>query len=101
MYVPKISTYKGEPYLKLQEFTQSCEHMYKTQPVTYWSIKDQVMLAKKNFQDFPCNTWYREYPIGINHNYTWEEFKQFLLNDLSPSNIRSQDIFRDYKNICQ
>ena len=101
LYVPKIPTYKGESYLKLQEFTRACEHMYETRPVTYRSVKDQVMLTKGNLQDSPRNAWYREYPTGIDHNYTWEEFKRFLLNDLSPSNIRSQDVFRDYKSIRQ
>ena len=75
LYMLKIPTYKDESYLKLQEFIQACEHMYETWPMTYQSIKDQVMLAKRNFQDFPRNAWYREYPMGINHNYTWEEFK--------------------------
>ncbi|MCJ1266315.1 hypothetical protein MMC22_006198 [Lobaria immixta] len=101
LYVPKIPMYKDESYLKLQEFIRVCEHMYKTQLVIYWSIKDQVMLAKSNLQDFLCNAWYKKYPMGINHNYTWEKFKQFLLNDLSPYNIRSQDVFWDYKGIRQ
>ena len=39
--------------------------------------------------------------MEINYNYTWEEFKQFLLNDLSLSNIHSQDVFWDYKSIRQ
>ena len=101
LYMLKIPTYKGEFYLKLQEFTQVYEHMYETRPVTYRNVKDQVMLTKSNLQDSLYNAWYREYPIGINHNYTWKKFKQFLLNDLSPSNIHSQDVFWDYKGICQ
>lgn len=36
--------------------------------------------------------------MGINYNYIWEEFKQFLL---SLSNISSQNVFWDYKDICQ
>ena len=75
LYVPKISTYKGKSYLKLQKFIWAYEHMYETQPVTYQSVKDQVMLAKSDPQGSLCNAWYREYLIGINHNYTWEEFK--------------------------
>lgn len=59
LYVPKIPIYKGESYLKLQEFTRACEHMYETRPVTYRSVKDQVMLAKGNLQDSPRNAWYR------------------------------------------
>ena len=49
LYVPKIPMYKGESYFKLQELTRACEYMYKTRPMTYQSIKDQVMLAKGNF----------------------------------------------------
>ena len=75
LYMPKIPTYKNESYLKLQEFTRAYEHMYETWPVTYRSIKDQIMLAKRNLQDFSRNAWYKKYPMGINHNYTWEEFK--------------------------
>ena len=55
LYVPKILTYKNKSYLKLQEFTRACEHIYKTQLVTYQSVKDQVILAKGNFQDFLHN----------------------------------------------
>lgn len=70
LYVPKILIYKSESYLKLQKFIRACKHMYEMRPVTYWSVKDQVMLAKGNLQNFPCNAWYKEYPMGINHNYT-------------------------------
>lgn len=38
---------------------------------------------------------------GIGPLYTLEEFKRFLLNDLRPSNIRSQDVFREYRGIRQ
>ena len=38
--MPKILMYKGESYLKLQEFTQACEHIYETQPVTYRGVKN-------------------------------------------------------------
>ena len=75
LYVPKIPTYKGECYFKLQEFTRAYKHMYETWPVTYRSIKNQIILAKGNLQDFSCNVWYREYPMEINYNYTWEKFK--------------------------
>lgn len=101
LYVLKIPTYKSESYLKLQKFIWTYEHMYEMRPVTYRSVKDQVMLAKSNLQDFPCNAWYKKYPMGINPNYTWEKFKQFLLNDLNPSNICSQNVFWDYKSIHQ
>ena len=57
LYVPKISIYKSKSYLKLQEFTRAYEHMYKTQPVTYRSVKDQIILAKRNLQDSPYNAW--------------------------------------------
>ena len=75
LYVSKIFTYKGKSYFKLQKFTQAYKHIYETWPVTYQNIKNQVMLAKKNLQDSLRNAWYRKYPIEINHNYTWEEFK--------------------------
>ena len=39
LYVPKIPTYKGESYLKLQEFIWTCEHMYEMRPVTYQMLQ--------------------------------------------------------------
>lgn len=51
LYVPKIPTYRGGFYQKLQEFVRACEHMYETRPIKYRSVKGRVMLAKGNLQE--------------------------------------------------
>src|SRR5437773_2834650 len=38
---------------------------------------------------------------GETDNYTWEQFKEFLLNDLSPPIIRQTDASRRYKTVRQ
>ncbi len=99
--VPLVKAYSGSNYSAYQSFIRSCEHVFRTRPVTYRKDVDKVLYGIGALEGNPSTTWYRHEEKFGRLDMSWDSFKTFLLDDLFPPEIRLRDVHKKYREAKQ
>lgn len=99
--VPMVKAYSGSNYAAYQSFIRSCEHVFRTRPVTYRKDVDKVLYGIGALEGNPSTTWYRHEEKFGRLDMSWDTFKTFLLDDLFPPEIRLRDVHKKYREAKQ
>jgi transposase InsO family protein len=93
--------YSGTNHREYLEFIRGCEQVFETRPTHYRFAADRVLYARGLLRGDPQNAWYRKEEREGRFNISWEEFKDFLLDELKPASLREVDVVRKYRSAQQ
>ena len=98
---PQPSFYGGEGRGALKTFCRTCEQQFLVNPELYSSEQKKVLMAQGFLTGDVADAWERLGRAGGQAEMTWERFKDFLLDELSPATLRGIDVGRKWNDARQ
>jgi hypothetical protein len=93
-----LHTYKGESYKGWKDFTRGWDRVFEAQPWTYNSHRSRIVVVASYLRDTPSDLWEQE---KKNKYYRWDNFKQWLRDQITSKEAREQDAFEGLGELRQ
>jgi hypothetical protein len=98
---PQPSFYGGEGRGSLKTFCRTCEQQFRVNRDLYYDDSKKITLAQGFLTGEVADAWERRTQNEEQTEMTWEQFKGFLLDELSPATLRGIDVGQKWNEARQ
>jgi hypothetical protein len=93
--------YKGAKQHDLNTFVRECQGAFDIRPLTYALDKDKILYAQGFLDGTPAEDWARRRVSAKLETLSWQDFVDFLQENLNPKHLRMLDLSNRLKKARQ
>ena len=97
----KLPIYHGKTVREHREFIRECKGAFRLTPENFPTDESKIIWARQYLDEDQKKLWVNEEDKNPDYEFTWQEFIDFLLNQIEDPVNRGLDIAQQYTDAYQ